>query len=69
MIMMTENLATKIIHNLQIPLCKHCDIRKDSPKYEHRSCNAEMRIHFFHFQLERGSPCVYALHPYKFLVK
>ena len=31
MIMMTDNLATKItINNLQIPLCRHYEIRKDS---------------------------------------
>ena len=72
MIMMTENLATKItINNLQIPLCRHYEIRKDSEKYGKRPCNAEMRIHFFYFQSERGSPCAYALRPYKspFLVK
>ena len=38
-IMMTENLAMKItIDNLQIPLCKHYEIRKDSKKYGKRPC-------------------------------
>ena len=27
------NLAAKIINNLQIPLCRHCEIRKGSQKY------------------------------------
>ena len=32
MIMMADNLATKIIiSNLQIPLCRHYESRKDSP--------------------------------------
>ena len=57
-----ENLATKItINNLQILLCRRYEIRKDSQKNGQRLCNAEMRIHFFHFQLERGSPYPYAL--------
>ena len=34
MIKMTENLATKInINNLQIPLSRYYEIRKDSQKY------------------------------------
>ena len=47
MIMMTDNLATKItISNLQIPICRHYEIWKDSQKYEqHRSKNCE-KIHF-----------------------
>ena len=36
MIMMTDNLAMKIISNLQIPLCRHYEIRKDSQKYGQR---------------------------------
>ena len=33
MIMMTDNLATKItISNLQVPLCRHYEIRKCSQK-------------------------------------
>ena len=38
MIMMTDNLAMKIISNLQIPLCRHYEIRKDSQKYGQRPC-------------------------------
>ena len=66
------NLATKIsINNLQIPLCRHYEIRKDSQKYGQRPCKPKMRIYFFHFQSERGSPCAYALRLCKspFLVK
>ena len=38
-IIMTDNLATKItISNLQITLCRHYEIRKDSQKYEQRPC-------------------------------
>ena len=63
---MTESLPTKItINNLQIPLCKHYEIRKDSKKYRQRPCNVEMKIRFFYFQLERGSPCAYTLRPGK----
>ena len=72
MIMMTENLATKIaINNLQIPLCRHYEIRKSTRKYGQCPCNALMRIHFFHFQSERDSPCAYTLHSRKspFLIK
>ena len=72
MIMMTENLATKIaINNLQILLCRHYEVRKVSQKYGQRPCNAEMKIHFFQFQSERGSLCAYTLRPWKspFLVK
>ena len=35
MIMMTDNLAAKItISNLQIPLCRHYEIKHDSQKDE-----------------------------------
>ena len=39
MIMVTDNLATKItISNLQIPLCRHYEIRKISQKHGQRPC-------------------------------
>ena len=38
MIKMKDNLATKItLSDLQIPLCRHYKIRKDSQKYGQRS--------------------------------
>ena len=47
MIMVTDNLETKItISNLQIPLCRHYEITKDSQKYgQSPSINGE-KVHF-----------------------
>ena len=39
-IMMTDNLATKItISNLQIPVCRHHEVRKVSQKYGQSTCH------------------------------
>ena len=47
LIMMTGNLATKIIlSNLQIPLCRHYEIRKDSQKYDQRRRKNCKRVNF-----------------------
>ena len=45
--MVTDNLETKItISNLQIPLCRHYEITKDSQKYgQSPSINGE-KVHF-----------------------
>ena len=47
MIMMTDNLATEIIiSNLQIPICRHHEIRKDSQKYGQRPGKNCEKVHF-----------------------
>ena len=47
MIMMTENLATKITrNNLQIPLCMHYEIRKDCQKYGQRPSKNREKVNF-----------------------
>ena len=49
MIMRTDNhLATKItINNLQIPLYRHYEIRKDSQKYGHYPCKNCEKVDFW----------------------
>ena len=52
MIMMTENLTTKItLSNLQIPFCRHDEIRKDSQKYEQRFCKNCEKVLFSKIKL------------------
>ena len=47
MIMMTENLTTKItINNLQIPICRNYEIRKGSQKYGELSYKSGEKVHF-----------------------
>ena len=48
MIMMTENLETKFtINNLQIPICRHYEIREDSQKYGQRPGQNCEKVHFW----------------------
>ena len=46
MIMMTDNLAMKIISNLQIPIRRHYEIRKDPQKYGQRPSKNCEKVHF-----------------------
>ena len=47
MIMMTDNLAAKItISNLQIPLCRHYEIRHDSQKDGQRPSKNCVKVRF-----------------------